>query len=145
MRTETDVWSSVAFRVSCSALNSAAVEDALRVFGSGKFKRVDPPRRPPSNPQIEECLWVLDSGLSPSKPLEDHLQTLLSVVTSNADGLLKIKDRCRLDFFCGFSSRSGQGGFGIDSSSLRRMGQLNIDLIIELYSLSNNGMGNAES
>jgi len=94
--------------------------------------------------QVTECLLVFKSGLNRSSPIQDHVDALLSFVDSNADSLLSLKDKWSFDFFCGFSSGAGQGGFGISFSSLSRMGQLKIDLILELYPPTDEGPGDAE-
>jgi len=107
--------------------------EAIVSILSPKFMKVLPRKGRVQATHSQQCLWVLESGKERSSPLQNHLEELLSWIESNADSLLCLRDKCSFDLFCGFSSGSGQGGFGIASSNLLRMGELGVDLILDLY------------
>jgi hypothetical protein len=145
METGIAPWSSASFRISSSGSNAQLIEEALSVLGAGRFKKVAPGKETAKATQVADCLWVSKSGLSPSSSLQEHVDALLSFVDSNAETLLGLTDKCSFDFFCGFSSGAGQGGLGISFSSLSRMGQLHIDLILDLYPPTEEGLVEPES
>lgn len=126
-------WVSAALRVTFDESEARLVEEVLRKIAGDRFKKRN---RKTTDGQGLKYLWILDSGLPPSRTLQDHVDELLSLIESNERLLEGIAGKCTLDIFCGFSSDSGQGGLVVTALSLRRMGALGVDLILDLYQLT---------
>jgi len=66
-------------------------------------------------------------------PLEDHLRHLLDTFEPTAEALRNIQARFSTRAFCYFASQSDLGGFKIGSATLRRLGDLGLDLDVDEY------------
>jgi len=77
--------------------------------------------------------WILQSPLSESLPVEEHLQWLLNLIEPKVEFIGSLAEKWRVDFFCGFSSGNGQGGTIFDPILLRRLAHLGIPLVLDLY------------
>jgi hypothetical protein len=71
----------------------------------------------------------LDAGGDPA----EHLNWLLDVLEPKSSLIKTLSKDYQVDLFCGFSSASGQGGFKLDATMLRRLGDLGIPLVLDLY------------
>ena len=65
--------------------------------------------------------------------MEDHLKWLLDQVETRSEIVRDLARRFRVDFFCGFASVTGQGGFTLNPSTLARLGKLGVPLALDLY------------
>ena len=91
-------------------------------------------KRNPKSNVFEKSVWLYDSSLPDSSALHEHLECLLKVIESNRVPLAGIRHRiAAMDIFCMFSSQHGQGSAVLDAELLRRLGELDIDVIIDLY------------
>ena len=61
------------------------------------------------------------------------MKWLAAVVEPRIEVLNLLKGDCKIDFFCGYSSASGQGGAKLDGDLLERLGKMRLDLTIDLY------------
>ena len=77
--------------------------------------------------------WQLQSPLDSQCPMEEHLLWLLGVLEPKAEVLGLLKRRFEFEFFCGFSSGNGQGGFALENSVLTRIADLGITIELDLY------------
>jgi hypothetical protein len=77
--------------------------------------------------------WSLTSPLSNEEEIPKHLRWLLDLLEPRAQTLKGISKRFRVDFFCGFASENGQGGFTLDTDTLRRIAELGIPMELDLY------------
>jgi hypothetical protein len=77
--------------------------------------------------------WLLNSPLSVHAPLTDHLNWLLEVIDPKLDSINSLVRKWKVEIFCGFSSESGQGGVTFDPNLLRRLAQLGVPLVLDLY------------
>ena len=78
-------------------------------------------------------LWLLQCPLDDHLPLQAHLIWLLDLVEPKAELINLIGQDYSVDFFCGFSSENGQGGAEFDRGLLRRLANLGVPLILDLY------------
>ena len=91
-------------------------------------------KRNPRNPAFEQSVWIFRSELSDSCELHEHLDWLLHFLESKRDALQGMRDRItELDIFCTFASVKGRGSVEIDAVQLRRLADLNVDLVMDLY------------
>jgi hypothetical protein len=83
---------------------------------------------------FEKSVWIYDSGLPDTCELHKQIESLLKVVELNRVPLAGIRHRIdTFDIFCMFSSEHGQGSVELNAELLRRLGELNLDVIIDLY------------
>jgi hypothetical protein len=77
--------------------------------------------------------WLLKSPLNDQSNLADHLRSLLDLLEPKAAALRQLTEKCKVIWFCGFSSENGQGGFELDPETLSRLAGLNIALVLDLH------------
>lgn len=80
-------------------------------------------------------LWAIRSRLDKFCRLHDHVANLLNCIELKRDALAKLKDRgFKLDIYIGHNFMDeAQPGMSLASDTLKRMGDLGIDLNIDLY------------
>jgi hypothetical protein len=90
-------------------------------------------KRPNSIAVNRTSIWILKCPLSDLLPMEDHLKWLLEILEPKLDVIHSLAQEYKVDFFCGFSSGNGQGGFVLDSAVLARVARLGIRFVLDLY------------
>jgi hypothetical protein len=66
-------------------------------------------------------------------PLAEHLIWLLDQLEPKVNSIKSIADEWKARIFCGFSSENGQGGVTLDPRLLRRLANLGIPFVLDLY------------
>jgi hypothetical protein len=99
------------------------------------FSRDEPmSARNPASRVRDEGLWLLDSELDSSEPIDRHLLVLLERLEPRIDELGALAADASFDFFVGFASESGQGGVVIGSELLARLTRIQrASLTLDLY------------
>jgi hypothetical protein len=118
-------WSRAGFRIGSESLTAAEI--GARLGLSATWTRERGERINPENPQSrirKEALWGLKSGLSTDEPLDRHLGALLERLEPRSDELAGLARECWMDFFAGFASLGGQGGFTLDRELLARLARI---------------------
>jgi len=77
--------------------------------------------------------WLLQSPLADESDMVDHLKWLIDVLEPKLDVIAELSNKYKIDFFCGFSSGNGQGGFRLDSLTLQRIAGFGIAFHLDLY------------
>lgn len=127
-------WSRASLRITSQSKSAAEITKLLRTEPSEAYEKgASLSRTNPQSPARQESLWVLESGLHESQPLEAHITKLLSFIERNLSVLKDLLLDCEIDLFCGFSSSNGQGGFVLTSDLLKRITVLPIDIVLDLY------------
>jgi len=78
-------------------------------------------------------MWNIKSPLPREVNLANHLEWLLDLLEPKLELLKKLANEYRVDFFCGFISENGQGGFTLDSSSLNRLAKFGFPVHLDFY------------
>jgi hypothetical protein len=119
-----DKWWTASFRVISKTVTTTEMSRRLGLSPS----RVN---------DLHRSVWVLNSGLPSTEPLERHLAELLDVLEPIATTLSQLQQEgCRTDFFVGIGSETGSarsGGADLDAALLRRIAALGTDLGLNLY------------
>jgi len=90
--------------------------------------------RNPQSSKFEQSLWIYDSSLPDSSTLSEHITHIVNLLELKQGALDKIRARITtMDIFCMFSSEHGQGSAELDADILRRLADLRLNLIIDLY------------
>lgn len=80
-----------------------------------------------------EAVWILESGVADSLPLNDHVDSILADLEQRRDELKGLQEHCYFELWCAFASDDGQGSFVLEAQHMQRLADLNIDLIVSLY------------
>lgn len=125
-------WFRAALRISGERLQPAEISSLLGLEPS-RTRLPGEPRSSNSNLVWSHALWCLESQLSDDRDPVDHLHWLLNLLEPKAALLQDLSGKFHLDFFCGFSSANGQGGFTLDPATLQRIARLGIPFTLDLY------------
>ena len=129
-----DKWSRCSLRISSDKRSCESISKVLKAEPSSAANRGDPTsKHAPASGVRELSSWILESGVGTTQSLEEHLGALLPFVEAHAEGLQQLAEDCKLEIFCGFSSGNGQGGFVIEHDLLRRIGEVGLDIVLDLY------------
>jgi hypothetical protein len=119
-------------RIFSSELSSREIETILSIRGTRKHEKGE--IRNPGHPGAwEESFWTLESSLNDESTFPEHAASLLSTLEPRIEAIRLLSKKCRIDLFCGFSSRSGQGGFVLDVPLLNRLCKFGVPLVLDLY------------
>jgi len=80
------------------------------------------------------AVWMLESGLSPTSPLEDHLYILMERLRDRHEVLAELAQSANVEVWLGYSP--APGGFRnaiFDHRVLAELGSLGIDLVFDPY------------
>jgi hypothetical protein len=123
-------WSAASFRICGEMLDLEEIEKTLGIKPTASHLKG---QRSRSNVVYRESLWSLKSPLKRAESLDKHLAWLLDRLEPKVEEVRFLSRSHRLDFFCGFGSVNGQGGFILDGVRLARIARFGIALGIDLY------------
>lgn len=127
-------WSTAAIRIYSKELDIQQISDILNINpNSYKEKGAYVNDKLKIGAIREEYLWVLESGLETTESLETHIVKLLEIIETNVNQFKLLSKNCFIELFCGFGSENGQGSLVLDSSILKRLTAIPIDIILDLY------------
>lgn len=124
-------WSAASFRICDELLDLGEIEKTLGIKATRSHLKGQ--QRSRSNAVFPESLWSLSSPLNKSDSLEKHLEWLLDRLEPKVEEIKYLSRFHRLDFFCGFASTNGQGGFILQPLLLLRLAKFGIPLGLDLY------------
>ena len=75
-------------------------------------------RRGPKSPAFGEDAWHFRPSLLETEPLERHIEALWQVVRPEIDYLKALKQRFKVDVFCGYRSNCDHAGFEVSHTCL---------------------------
>jgi hypothetical protein len=80
------------------------------------------------------AVWMLESELAPSSPLEDHLYILLAKLRDRLDALAELSRSANIEMWLGYSPAVGGHRSAIfGHEALAELGELGIDLVFDPY------------
>jgi hypothetical protein len=90
-------------------------------------------RRPDSG-RRKHAMWMLESGLDRTRPLDEHIEALLEAVEAQSEAFEAIREKSRIDVFCGpFSGDGAQGGFTLEPQLSARLAALSLPVGFDVY------------
>jgi hypothetical protein len=90
-------------------------------------------RRPESG-RRSEALWLLNSTLDRTRPLDEHVQAMVAIIDSQPEVFDALRNACDIEIFCGlFTANDAQGGFSIAPGLSARLAALSLPLVIDIY------------
>jgi hypothetical protein len=93
-----------------------------------------------ASPRLPECTkkrhtsWSLKSKASRERLLEAQIAELASFLEEHREALAAVRADVDVDIFCGvFSGDGAQGGFELDGALLRRLADLDVVVVFDVY------------
>jgi hypothetical protein len=127
---ENSKWSAASFRICGEMLSLEEIEKMLGFKATSSHLKG---QRSRSDVVFRESLWSLESPLNKGESLDKHLGWLLDTLEPRVEEVRSLSRLHRLDFFCGFGSENGQGGFTLDGPMLSRLAKFGVPLGLDLY------------
>jgi hypothetical protein len=93
-------------------------------------------RRLPDGPKKRNSGWFLEAacGDDELRGLSDQITELVIFLEAHVDQFVKLGERVTRDIWCGvYSGQDAQGGFNLEPALLRRLGDLDLPVIFDLY------------
>jgi hypothetical protein len=72
----------------------------------------------PRSPEYRDDAWHFRPSLPETEPLERHIEALWQVVKPHVDYLKALKQRLKIDVFCGYRSNCDHAGFEVSHRCL---------------------------
>ena len=118
-------WAQATLRVASEELDADAIGELLG-------------RKPSSTRESEGeptfTVWVLESGLDPAAPIEDHLYILMEGFRDRREELRELARRANAEVWLSYSPEaSGHRAAIFDHRVLADLGDLGIDLVLDPY------------
>lgn len=118
-------WAQASLRIASERLRADAIGELLG-------RRPSTARESEGDPTF--TVWVLESGLDPSAPPEDHLYILMEGLRDVRDALAGLARDANCEVWLSFSPGEGTHRPAIlDHAVLAELGELGIDLVLEPY------------
>lgn len=90
--------------------------------------------RRPDAPLRKGTHWGLQSNAERSEPLDVHISQVLDFAEAHRAELDALRDECDIFISCGvFSGEGAQGGFTFDPALNRRLADLALEVVFDLY------------
>ena len=78
-------------------------------------------------------VWMLESGLAPTAPVEDHLYILMEMLSDHVDDLKRLVESATVEIWLSFSAGDRHRSAVLDSKVLERIGSLGVDVVLDAY------------
>ena len=114
-----------------------SLADLIAALGkpSDGYDRGDPVSlRNPDGPKRQRAYWGLESEGGHARPLEDQIGDLVTFAEQHQEAFVALMPSVERRIFCGvFSGNDAQGGFTLEPSLLRRLADLDLEVVFDLY------------
>jgi hypothetical protein len=127
-------WGSATFRVLSKTLSSERIAAEFETLPTTIARKGEPvSKRSTSAGARTDSLCSYQSPHSDTSPLQDHLGWVVAFCADHASAIRRLAGECTFDVWIGYGSEHGQGGFVLPSANLAILGELGIDLFVDLY------------
>jgi hypothetical protein len=117
-------WATASLRIASDQLSADAIGERLGL-------RATSTRSAEGEPVFS--VWVMESGLEPSAPLEDHLYILLEQLRDRREVMVELAEGSTVEVWLSFSSGDASHTAVFNHQSLVELGGLGIDLVLDPY------------
>ena len=132
---------SVSFRIFGDNLDPHLITGLLEIEPDIIHEKGDPRTLKAKGGKILHCssynygLWCVKSKLDKHSRIQEHIGGILKLIASKKEILAELSNNgYKMDFFCGyFFAEADQPGISIDYETLQKIGELGINLGIDLY------------
>jgi len=77
-------------------------------------------------PPRKHDLWLYKAPVAKERPLDEHIMAIWDAVRPQMAYLRRLKNKFKVDLFCGYQSNSCTGGFNVDHRCLGLFAKLDI-------------------
>ncbi len=77
--------------------------------------------------KLDHSIWILSSGLPDNVSIEEHLLKLGLYIENKKSELMKLKEKCQMDIFCGLSLKGTQGSFSLSAEIIGKLSSIPIE------------------
>lgn len=78
-------------------------------------------------------VWMFESGLAPTAPVEDHLYILMERLSDRRDALAQLVDTATVEIWLSFSPGARHRSAVLDAKVLSAAGSLGLDVVLDAY------------
>jgi hypothetical protein len=116
-------WATASLRIASDQLSADSIGERLGLRPSST-------RAAEGEPAFS--VWVMESGLEPSAPLEDHLYILMEQLRDRRDLLVELAEESNVEIWLSFSPGDVAGGTSVFThDSIVELGELGVDLVFD--------------
>lgn len=117
-------WALASLRIASETLDAEEIGDLLGL-------RATSTRTSEGEPAF--AVWMLESGLSPSAPVEDHLYILMERLSGHHDAVRQLVETATVEIWMSFSPGDRHRSAVVNSGVLADLGTLGIDVVLDAY------------
>jgi len=118
-------WALASLRIVSDTLGAEAISELLGL-------RPTSTRDSEGDPSF--TVWMLEGGLEPSSPIEDHLYILMERLADRMIALAALVERANVEIWLSYSPGSGSSRSAVFSHEvLAQIGALGVDLVLDPY------------
>lgn len=74
----------------------------------------------------KQAMWAYEPNIPETESLSKHLNALWGAIGESAEKIKKLKEKYRVDIFCGYRSDCDHAGFEVDHNSLTIFNKLEV-------------------
>ena len=118
-------WAAASLRIASDELHAESIGELLDLHPTST-------REAEGEPAF--TVWMVDSGIEPSAPIEDHLYILVERLRDRRDALIDLARRANVEIWLSYSPGTGVPRSAVfDHAVLAELGALGVDLVFEPY------------
>lgn len=117
-------WALASLRIASETLHAEEIGELLG-------RRATSTRTSEGEPAF--AVWMLESGLAPTAPVEDHLYILMEMLSDHADALRQLVETATVEVWLSFSPGERHRSAVLDSKVLATLGNLGVDVVLDAY------------
>ena len=118
-------WATASLRIASDQMTADAIGERLGL-------RATSTRSAEGEPVF--AVWVMESGLEPSAPLEDHLYILMERLRDRREILIELAEESNVEIWLSFSPGEHAGRTSVFThEAIVELGQLGLDLVFDPY------------
>lgn len=127
-------YASITLRVQSEVLLPEEISQILQISSTKSHcKGEKMSSKNPLSENYEANLWLLEFEEKDS--FDELFVEVSNFLAKNQDSLLTLSERCNIDLFCGYSPKESQDSFFLNHETLRKIANIPIDIIFDVYSL----------
>jgi hypothetical protein len=127
-------WTKLSLRVLSTSTTAEQLESRFGVQAGQKGNIGDPiSRRSPQAGQRQASICIFDCPIEDAEGMERHFDWLEHFLITREAVIRSLPPDCVLDAWLGLSSPTGQAGAAILARHLKQLGDLKIDLVLDVY------------
>lgn len=129
---DTEPWARASLILNSRSLSADEISAVLRAAPS-ESKAIGSTISSKSDRRREETVWVYESALPGSRPLDEHLTELTTFVSERASALASLSETSSVRVSLGYSTPHGAAALTLWANQIKVLGELGIDIWIDVF------------